>query len=120
MQRWAGLRRAAARLHCRHPTGGMMVADLLRLAIADAALVFASFIALWFVSMATRDWSLVDIWFAPCIAAAATVGFFIGSGAEPRRLLLTVLAIIWAVRLGGVFFWRNWGREKPPSPRLRH
>jgi len=97
----------------------MMVADLLRLAIADAALVFASFIGLWFVSMATRDSSLVDIWFAPCIAAAATVGFFIGSGAEPRRLLLTVLAIIWAVRLGGYLLWRNWGREDPRYARLR-
>src|SRR4030095_9499759 len=119
MQRWAGLRRAAARLHCRYPKGGMMVADLLRLAIADAALVFASFIALWFVSMVLRDSSLVDIWFAPCIAAAATVGFLIGSGAEPRRLLLMVLAIIWAVRLGGYLLWRNWGREDPRYARLR-
>src|SRR4029079_17494716 len=97
----------------------MMVADLLRLAIADAALVFASFIALWIVSMATRDSSLVDIWFAPCIAAAATVGFFIGSGAEPRRLLLTVLAIIWAVRLGGYLAWAQCGGAESRQPRAR-
>jgi steroid 5-alpha reductase family enzyme len=96
-----------------------MVADLLGLAIADAVLVFGSFIALWFVGMAMRDSSLVDTWFAPCIAAAAILGLFIGTGAQPRSLMITVLAIIWAARLGGYLLWRNWGREDPRYARLR-
>ena len=89
-----------------------MLADLVRLALADAALVFGSFILLWAVSMAMRDSSLVDIWFAPCIAAAAVLGALVGR-AEPRRVLVAVLAVIWAPRLGGYLLWRNWGREDP-------
>ncbi len=93
--------------------------DLLRLALADAALVFGSFIALWFISMAVKDSSLVDIWFAPCIAFVALLGYFIGSGVEERRLLVAVLVGIWGLRLGGYLLWRNWGREDPRYARMR-
>ena len=92
---------------------------VLEVAGTNALVVFGSFIALWFVSMAVRDSSLVDIWFAPCIALAAVLGYFVGDGAEPRRLLITVLAVIWALRLGGYLLWRNWGREDPRYARLR-
>ena len=97
-----------------------MLADLIRLALADAVLVFGSFVALWALSMAMRDSSLVDIWFAPCIAAAALLGAVIGQGVESRRVLIAVLAAIWALRLGGYLLWRNWGREDPRYARLRH
>ncbi len=96
-----------------------MLSELVRLALADAALVFGSFILLWVISMATRDSSLVDIWFAPCIALAAVLGVFVANGAEPRRMLIAVLAVIWATRLGGYLLWRNWGREDPRYARLR-
>ncbi len=96
-----------------------MLVDLWRLALADAALVFGSFALLWAVSMALRDSSLVDIWFAPCIAAAAVLGACVGQGAEPRRVLIAVLASVWALRLGGYLLWRNWGREDPRYARLR-
>jgi len=96
-----------------------MLADLLRLALADAALVFGSFVVLWLVGMAVRDSSLVDVWFAPCIAAAAVLGVFVAHGAAPRRVLIAVLAVIWASRLGGYLLWRNWGREDPRYARLR-
>ena len=96
-----------------------MLEDLIRLVLADAALVFGSFTLLWAVSMATRDSSLVDIWFSPCIALAAVLGVFLAQGAEPRRELIAVLATIWAVRLGGYLAWRNWGREDPRYARFR-
>ena len=96
-----------------------MLSELIRLALADAALVFGSFVLLWAISMATRDSSLVDIWFAPCIAAAAVLGVLVANGAEPRRVLIAALAAIWATRLGGYLLWRNWGREDPRYARLR-
>lgn len=96
-----------------------MWADLLELAMADAVLVFGSFVFLWAVGLRMKDSSLVDIWFAPCIATAAVVGYFLGVGAEPRRLLIAVLAVIWAARLGGYLLWRNWGREDPRYARFR-
>jgi steroid 5-alpha reductase family enzyme len=96
-----------------------MGAELLELAVADALLVFGSFIALWIVGLRMKDSSLVDIWFAPCIATAAIMGYFLASGAEPRRLLIAVLTSIWAARLGGYLLWRNWGREDPRYARFR-
>src|SRR6476659_1136838 len=96
-----------------------MLADLWHLAAVDAAIVFGSFLALWAISMTMRDSSLVDIWFAPCIAVAALAGVFVAHGAEPRRVLIAVLVATWAVRLGGYLLWRNWGREDPRYARLR-
>jgi steroid 5-alpha reductase family enzyme len=96
-----------------------MLEDLLRLAALDAAIVFGSFVLLWAVSLAARDSSLVDIWFAPCIAIAAIAGAVVGGGAGPRRVLMAVLACAWALRLGGYLLWRNWGREDPRYARLR-
>lgn len=96
-----------------------MLDDLIRLALVDAAIVFGSFTLLWAISMATRDSSLVDIWFSPCIAIAAVTGAVFAGGAEPRRVLLAVLASVWALRLGGYLLWRNWGREDPRYARFR-
>ena len=97
-----------------------MLDDLIRLALADAALVFGSFTLLWAIGLAMRDSSLVDIWFAPCIArrgGARSVSS--PHGAEPRRVLIAVLAVIWATRLGGYLLWRNWGREDARYARFR-
>ena len=93
--------------------------DILLLIVASAALAFGSFIALWAIGLAMKDSSLVDIWFAPCIAASAVLGYFIGGGAMSRRALLAVLAVVWAARLGGYLLWRNWGREDPRYARFR-
>lgn len=96
-----------------------MLEDLIRLAMANAGLVFGSFLLLWAIGLAMRDSSLVDIWFAPCIGAAAVLGAFIAHGAAPRRVLIAVLAVVWSMRLGGYLLWRNWGREDPRYARLR-
>ncbi len=96
-----------------------MSPDMLQLIGASAVLVFGSFIALWAVSLVMKDSSLVDIWFAPCIAVAAVLGLYIGGGAASRSALLAVLAIVWAARLGGYLLWRNWGREDPRYARFR-
>jgi steroid 5-alpha reductase family enzyme len=86
---------------------------------ACAALAFGSFVAMWAIGLLMKDSSLVDIWFAPCIAVAAVLGFFIGGGAQSRSALLAVLAVVWAARLGGYLLWRNWGREDPRYARFR-
>ena len=95
----------------------MMLEDLVRLVLADAALVFGSFTALWAVSMVMRDSSLVDIWFSPCIALAAIMGVFVAHGAEPRRELVAVLAT--GALLGGAGVWLtgspNWWLAVPAA-----
>jgi steroid 5-alpha reductase family enzyme len=96
-----------------------MAAQLMDLAALLAVYVFGSFVALWLLGLAIKDSSIVDIWFAPCIAGAAIIGYFQGGGAESRRLLVMSLAIVWGARLGGYLLWRNWGREDPRYARLR-
>ena len=93
--------------------------ELLRLAALNAGLVYGSFVLLWLVGLAMRDSSLVDIWFAPCVAVAAAIGWATASGAEPRRTLIAILTAVWALRLGGYLLWRNWGREDPRYARFR-
>ncbi len=96
-----------------------MSPDILQLILASAALVFGSFVMLWAIGLFVKDSSLVDVWFAPCIAMAAVLGLYIGGGAFSRRALLAILAVVWAVRLGGYLLWRNWGREDPRYARFR-
>jgi len=96
-----------------------MLNELIELVLADAALIFGSFIALWGISMWRRDSSLVDIWFAPCIAAGAVMGVFLADGVQARRILIALLTVLWAVRLGGYLAWRNWGHEDPRYARFR-
>lgn len=84
-----------------------------------APFIMLSFLAIWLIGLVLRDSSIVDMWFAPCIAIAASIGYLLGAGAESRRLLVMLLAIAWAARLGGYLIWRNWGREDRRYARLR-
>lgn len=84
-----------------------------------AAYIMSSFLAVWVIGLAMKDSSIVDIWFAPCLGIAAVIGWQLGGGADDRRLLVMVLALIWSMRLGGYLLWRNWGKEDPRYARLR-
>lgn len=84
-----------------------------------AAYIMLSFLTVWVVGLAMKDSSIVDIWFAPCLGLAAVIGWQIGGGAEERRLLVMMLALLWSARLGGYLLWRNWGKEDPRYARLR-
>ena len=54
-----------------------MLDDLIHLALANAALIFGSFILLWAISMAMRDSSLVDIWFLNEVHVGEEVSLFL-------------------------------------------
>jgi steroid 5-alpha reductase family enzyme len=61
----------------------------------------------------------VDIWWGLGIASAAVIGWFAAEGAHDRRLLITVLVLLWGLRLGLHIAVRNWGHEDPRYARLR-
>ncbi|MFN7271301.1 MAG: DUF1295 domain-containing protein [Gammaproteobacteria bacterium] len=84
-----------------------------------AAYIMLSFLVVWVIGLAMKDSSIVDIWFAPCLGIAAVIGWQLGGGADERRMLVMVLALLWSVRLGGYLLWRNWGKEDPRYARLR-
>ena len=84
----------------------------------------AALFALWVVSLARRDASIVDLWWGPGFGLLATVAWLAGSAAPgPRGALLLGLVWLWGLRLGGYLAWRNHGRGEDPryaAMRRRH
>jgi steroid 5-alpha reductase family enzyme len=76
--------------------------------LALAAIV-ASMTALWLLSLALRNASIVDIAWGPGFAAAAILAAVIGDGDTGRRILVAALTSIWGLRLGTYIFLRNRG-----------
>ena len=93
--------------------------SLMHLALVVSAFIMLSFIVVGVIGLAMRDSSIVDIWFAPCLGIAAVIGWQLGGGADDRRTLVMVLALLWSARLGGYLLWRNWGKEDRRYARLR-
>lgn len=85
---------------------------------ATALALLACVVLLWLLSIRLRDISIIDIFWGPGFGVVAVVGYLIavdaGSGAEPRRLLVTILTVVWALRLGAYLWWRNAGKGEDP------
>jgi steroid 5-alpha reductase family enzyme len=82
---------------------------------ATLALSAAAMLALWLLSLALRDASIVDIWWGPGFAVIAGTCWWLGDGGDAaRRALSTAIAALWGLRLGGYLAWRNWGRGEDP------
>jgi len=77
--------------------------------LASAVAVFSFVIAIWLVSLAARDASIVDIAWGPAFLVIAIVSFWKGGGAPTRQHLLLVLVALWSLRLAGYLAWRNLG-----------
>ena len=92
--------------------------DVLLAAFASAA---GLMLAVWLVSLALRDASIVDIFWGPGFVLIAWVAFVVGPGYEARKLLVAVLTSLWGLRLGLHLLWRNWGeaRTSATSPCAR-
>lgn len=88
---------------------------MLSTALAHSALVIAAaMLALWLLSLALRNASIVDIWWGPGIALGAGVAWISAGAAHPRSVLLVSLSALWALRLGGYLLWRNRGHGEDP------
>ena len=75
----------------------------------------AAMFALWLLSLALRDASIVDIWWGPGFASIAVASCWLGAGGDAeRRALSTGIVALWGLRLGGYLAWRNWGRGEDP------
>ena len=85
---------------------------------ASCALAIAgAMLALWLLSLALRDASIVDVWWGPGIALAACVALLSADAAPARSRLLASLAGLWGLRLGGYLLWRNAGHCEDPRYR---
>jgi steroid 5-alpha reductase family enzyme len=64
-------------------------------------------LSLWLISLLRRDASVVDPFWGPGFVLIAVTAYLVGSGFEPRRLLITGMVAIWGLRLGLHLLARN-------------
>lgn len=76
------------------------------LLLANLVLSTVLFLALWGVSIAIRDPSFVDAWWALGVIVLAWGSYLQPDVPTPHGLLLASLATVWALRLGLYLLWR--------------
>jgi steroid 5-alpha reductase family enzyme len=80
-------------------------------AFLTAGLVlFLMLTALWLVSLALKDASLIDSFWGPGFAVATLIYFAMSAGWAGRKVLVSALVLLWGLRLGLHILRRNWGR----------
>lgn len=80
------------------------------LLITTASIIAAMTIAMWALSLTLKDASIVDIFWGIGFAIIAVASFFVTSGFPSRKILITVFAVVWGLRLGAHIFFRNSGK----------
>jgi steroid 5-alpha reductase family enzyme len=96
-----------------------VLSEFVPLALVNASLVLVMMLGLWALSVAIRDSSIADIFWGFGFVVIVWFTWWISDGVAARRLLVTVLATIWGLRLGIYIGWRNRGVEDPRYARLR-
>jgi steroid 5-alpha reductase family enzyme len=91
--------------------------------LLNLAVVLVLTTALWGMSVAVRDTSIVDIFWGTGFVVIAWVTFAASDGSADRRLLLAVLTTVWGLRLTLHLARRNLGHGEDPryqAMRQRH
>ena len=91
--------------------------------LLNLAVVFGLTTALWGVSVAVHDTSIVDVFWGTGFVVIAWVTFAVTDGSADRRLLLAVLTTVWGLRLTLHLARRNLGHGEDPryqAMRERH
>lgn len=76
--------------------------------------IFAAMTAVWLVSVAVRDASIVDIFWGLGFVGVAAIGFALGDGVSGRKTFIFILIAIWGVRLATYIGIRNHGAGEDP------
>ncbi len=80
----------------------------------NAVVLLAAMTALWGVSVAVRDASIVDIAWGASFVVVAWVSRFVADGHAARQNLLVVLTTLWGLRLAIYLARRNLGQGEDP------
>jgi steroid 5-alpha reductase family enzyme len=83
--------------------------DLATILLTTAVATLLAQLLLWLASLRLRDVSIVDIYWGPGFAQIAIITAALAGGYPWRKLLLTLLTVLWGMRLGFYLFWRNAG-----------
>nr|WP_310524686.1 DUF1295 domain-containing protein [Polymorphobacter sp.] len=85
------------------------------LLLTNALILAGCFIALWLITLKTRDPTPVDSFWAFGMVIMAATSFLLTAGDPTRKLLLLALCTLWGFRLGTYMLWR-W-RDHGPDRR---
>jgi steroid 5-alpha reductase family enzyme len=77
--------------------------------LSSLGAIVACVIALWVVSLARRDSSVVDPFWGFGFVIVVWIAWFLQPVATPRSTLFAVLTTCWGLRLSGYLVWRNRG-----------
>jgi len=86
--------------------------SLLQSSLAGLQLVLLLMVLLWLVSVYLRNVSIIDLFWGPAIAVAATAYWLTADEHSARATLVLVLAWMWALRLGIYLAFRNAGKPE--------
>lgn len=80
------------------------------ISLAASLTITAMMLAMWLVSVAKRDASVVDLLWGPGFVVVAWVTLLTSQGHTGRAVLLTTMATLWGLRLGIHLANRNLGK----------
>ncbi len=82
--------------------------------VATALATLFAMTALWLLSLALRDASIVDIWWGPGFVVVAAVAAQTAATEGSRTAALVALTALWGLRLGIYLLARNAGHGEDP------
>jgi steroid 5-alpha reductase family enzyme len=84
--------------------------SLLSLALVGLGVAGVYVVAIWLLSLALRNASIIDIFWGPGFALlAGAYALLAEDGYSGRQVFVVVLTAAWGLRLGGYILWRNAG-----------
>lgn len=86
--------------------------EIFSLLAANFALIMGCMIVLWLISIAIKDVSFIDSFWAIGFVVIAGATFLLADGATQRKALILAVTAVWGLRLGGYLYWR-WRKEGP-------
>lgn len=84
----------------------------------NAVVILGLFVLAWAICVAQRDVTPVDSLWGLGMGVVALSTFFQTGGGTERRIVLTVICVAWALRLGGYMLWR-WRDHGPDGRYVR-
>jgi steroid 5-alpha reductase family enzyme len=84
--------------------------SLFEITALSLAAVVTYVTAIWLVSLALRNASIVDVFWGLGFALLAALYLVTADGFVGRRILVTTLVAVWGLRLALYVLWRNWGK----------
>jgi steroid 5-alpha reductase family enzyme len=86
--------------------------SLATLLIVSALVVLAYITAVWLLSLALRNASIIDVFWGLGFVLLTWLYFILADGYDGRSILISVLVTIWGARLSFHIARRNWGQPE--------